>query len=351
MSTNVNISVDMPSLHRAAAALFASMGVIEASTAAIAGKPISFVVAQAKLIPICEDIVKIAQACIASANNLQQAEHMVVSTVESLLAIVVPQLQPILATANAVATEVGKVAASYSPTNLSVAKRQEFATTASRTIGSMFERLSMANGSGEILVESNPKGTVVPGGVSGRHFILYLPGTQSWSPIPGKTAFDFPSDVQAYFGGASAAQTAAEHALKASGFREGSTDTVTVVGYSEGALVGKNLANSSLGHSMTALIAVAAPIDGAHIPSNVKVINLQHPNDPITKLDFTQPQHAKNWWNVPLESTGLIGHSLNSYVQSVANLPDAELAKLNGSVGAVAGRGQVLVEGFLARRG
>lgn len=346
----VHLSIDLPTLHRAAAVLFASLGVVEAQGAALAGHPAAFVVAQAKLQPVAADIIRLARACIESAKNLQQAEHMVVSAVETTLAIFVPQINLVLDAVNTLGAAASKVRETYSNDHLRITKRQELKGQASHTLSTLLERLAMACGTGEILVEATPAGAVSPGGTSNRHFTLYLPGTQSWSVVPGKSAFDFTSNVEGMIGIESASQLAAEKSLRAAGFGAGSNDTLTIVGYSQGALIGKNLIHGSLASHVTGFVSIAAPIDGANLPSHVKVLNLQHSNDPVPKLDFQAPIDRPNWMNVNLGRAGIIGHNLDTYLQSLEELGSNQLRKMNQLVASVSTSGDVNLMGFDARR-
>lgn len=346
----VHLSIDLPTLHRAAAVLFASLGVVEAQGAALAGRPAAFVVAQAKLQPVAADIIRIARACIESAHNLQQAEHMVVSAVETTLAIFVPQINLVLDAVNTLGAAASKVRETYSNDHLRITKRQELTGQATQTLSTMLERLAMACGAGEILVEATPAGSVSQGGTSSRHFTLYLPGTQSWSPVPGRSAFDFTSNVEGMLGIESASQLAAEKSLRAAGFGTGSNDTVTIVGYSQGALIGKNLIHGGLASHVTGFVSIAAPIDGANLPSHVKVINMQHSNDPVPKLDFQAPVERTNWINVNLGRAGIIGHNLDTYLQSVEDLGANQLSKINHMVASISASGDVDLVGFGARR-
>jgi hypothetical protein len=342
----VNLNVVLPQLHRASAVIFAALGIVEAHAASLEGRPAAFVVAQLRLVPIIEDMIKLAQNCVTSYSNYQTCETNLLPAMErqavDLVGFVAKE-------AGVLATSVLNAATSAIPVALEA--RQQFTTSASTTIGAVFEKLSMANGTGEILVESTPLGSVVPGGTSSRHFIIYLPGTQNWSPVRGKSVFDLTSDAQSLVGFRSSAETAALDALKHAGFGANSNDKLTIAGYSEGAIVGKEVAKTLGAHQVQGLIAVGAPIDAVHLPEGIRVLNLQHNNDPVPQLDLTPQQEKPNWWNVPLPNTGLLGHSLSSYVQSVANLPVATQQQLSNEVARLNPAGQVVVTGYLAHQG
>jgi hypothetical protein len=342
----VNLNVMLPQLHRASAAIFAALGMVEAHAASLEGRPVAFIVAQMRLVPIIEDMIKLAQGCVTSFTNYQTCETNLLPAMErqalDLVGFVAKE-------AGVLATSVLNATIATKPVALE--SRQQFTTSASRTIGAVFEKLAMTNGTGEILVEATPFGSVVPGGTSGRHFIIYLPGTQNWSPIRGKSVFDLTSDAQSLVGFTSSAERAAHEALKLAGFGTSPSDKLTIAGYSEGAIVGKEVAKTLGAHQVEGLIAVGAPIDAVHLPEGIRVLNLQHNNDPVPQLDLTPQQDKPNWWNVPLPNTGLLGHSLNSYMQSVANLPLATQHQLSAEVARLNPAGQVVVTGYLAHQG
>ncbi|MEN9753529.1 MAG: hypothetical protein RL670_1220, partial [Actinomycetota bacterium] len=67
------------------------------------------------------------------------------------------------------------------------------------------------------------------------HFLVYLPGTQDWSPIAGSNPLNLTSDLQAAAAGRSDAQTAVMAALRAAGAKSG--DELIFVAHSQGGLV------------------------------------------------------------------------------------------------------------------
>ncbi len=342
--TPVAFQADFFTLHAAATALGTAVAAIEASHLARAGRPASLALGIALLTPIAADIAKLADSCRLAATNYEQVENSLVPAFlrgqqSTMAALAVATAAGLSAAASAVGlgeTPVVPVPAGSSngaaPANLQA----------------LLGTLNRASVSQEILVQVSER-------AEGRAFTLYLPGTNSWSPVPKTSAFDLTSDLAAMAGpGKSAPERAAIQALTQSGFGQRQGDTVAVVGYSEGGLAGANLVASGeltgLGGKVTNLVAVGSPISARPIPNGVNVLSLEHSNDPVPKLDLAEHRSNPSWKTIRLGSSGLLGHSLEGYRASLNGLRKGQLATINRELAAVFGEGTTKVNAYRAVR-
>jgi pimeloyl-ACP methyl ester carboxylesterase len=146
-----------------------------------------------------------------------------------------------------------------------------------------------------------------------RHFLVYLPGTQDWSPIAGENPLNLPSDLQAVGNGTSDSQTAVMAALRKAGARPG--DEIMFVAHSQGGLVAANVAQHPAGFKVSQILAFAAPLAGIAAMKSTSVLALEHTNDPVPYLAGKANPLARNF--VTVQSTaiipGIAAHILNTY--------------------------------------
>ena len=335
------VRVDLHQLRNAATVIFSSIAFIEATIAAIAEQPAALAVGLVKLPPIIDDLGRLARSCLAAAANYEHNESSLIPELEKALTALVP--------IGARAAVAISNTAGLLDTSVAVRKLEASVGRAATDIGMLMQRLLEVGRVGEIRIEVSAPGQAVPGGRPGRHFTLYLPGTQSWSLKPGHSVFDLRSDLGSLAdAGPTAAERATRNSLEQAGF--GSQDTLTVVGYSPGALVGADLIARGVSGRVLGLVSVGAPIDAIQLPDSVEVINIQHSNDPVPMLDLTQPPDKANWLNLNLGPGGLIGHSLESYVNSLDDLGTTTMAGLKERLSGLLDQGQVEIQDWSARR-
>jgi hypothetical protein len=320
-------SVDPFKLRAVGTLLLTSIAVIDASHMARAGRPITMALGIALLTPIADDIKQLALSCFTSAGNYESVEALLTPEFIKQLEGIAPEAAKLFSS-GAFALEqflnVGE-------TPVKAAAVGTASQAAAASVPALLGRLQSASKNQEILVETAASS-------SGRRFTIYLPGTEWWWPTGNNKAFDITSDLAAFSKpGISAPERAAVQALAAKGFGSQLGDTVTVVGYSEGGIIGANLISSGalthLGGAVSGLVAVASPISRAHLPPDTKVIAIEHVDDPVPALDFTK--NPSGWTTVKLSPGLLQTHELSSYQNSLAALPAKDLARLDSALTAM----------------
>ena len=156
---------------------------------------------------------------------------------------------------------------------------------------------------------------------SGRVIVGYLPGTAEWNPLANEKAFDIRSNIQldAHVRNSSSYR-AADAALNAFGVKN--SDQVILVGYSQGGLVGAQLAQQH--QNVSGLITFGSPIATQQIPSGLSVISLEHSNDVVPALEGETNPIQSNWATASRHVTVLPGenilkaHGMNEYMQTAA---------------------------------
>mgnify|MGYP000210950067 CR=1 FL=1 len=198
--------------------------------------------------------------------------------------------------------------------------------TTSRTdsIGALASRLN--NSSGHIRIES----FATP---SGRTLVMYLPGTAQWNVAGGEKAFDLQSDVELLGDGQNSnSYRAADAALSA--FGANSNDRLVVVGYSQGGLVGAELAKH---HNVVGLVTMGSPIAGERISAGLPVLAIEHSNDVVPALAGKSNPLSADWATASRHidlspgQTVLSAHEVATYVESAREV-DASSDSGLGSV-------------------
>ncbi len=198
-----------------------------------------------------------------------------------------------------------------------------------KSLNGLASRLN--NESGNIRLESYQT-------LKGRLVVMYLPGTADWNPVSSTKAFDIRSDLELLGNGEkSTSYRAANAALDAFGVTKG--DRLILVGYSQGGLVAAELANSH--KNIEAIVTMGSPIANEEIPSEVKVISLEHSNDVVPALSGETNPMTENWAtasrhvDVNLGETILKAHGMHEYVQTAMladDSTDSGLVRLRGEV-------------------
>ena len=157
----------------------------------------------------------------------------------------------------------------------------------------------------------------------GRNIVVYIPGTQSLN-FGGENPLNIRSNLTA-FGGLekSPTQSAIDSAL--SQLKTGPSDSVLLVGHSQGALVGAQMATSEQPYQVAGLISFGGPISqfGLEVP----VISLQNHGDPVPHLSGQVNPLASNWVTAsnPGEYASVIdAHKMASYVDSARELDQSD---------------------------
>ncbi|MDO5061145.1 MAG: hypothetical protein Q4D73_05900 [Actinomycetaceae bacterium] len=163
-------------------------------------------------------------------------------------------------------------------------------------------------------------------------FSVVMYGTQEW--LPGSAN---PQDMTTNFAAIGGIRTDQEAAvlvaLEKAGAQPG--DRIEFVGHSQAGLEGAALSvNSEINakYEVVSVVSAGGPISGFDIPESVKVLSLEHLNDPTPNLDATANPQRKNWLTYsvagrPVPSTlstagaaAYVNHDLTGYLQALRRL-------------------------------
>lgn len=191
----------------------------------------------------------------------------------------------------------------------------------------------------------------VDAGAGRSAWVVVVPGTQAWGPRAGANPFDLTSDVRAVTGAATLAAAgvaaALDRAMAASG-RAGSDDAVILVGHSQGGIHAAALAADpgfATRHRVTHVVTSGAPVGIFPIPERVRVLSVEHAEDPVPALDLTpNPAHA-GWLTLRVghgPPGDLRRHRLDAYVATVRAAEQAPRGTVPGLDGWEASAGAVL---------
>jgi pimeloyl-ACP methyl ester carboxylesterase len=189
-----------------------------------------------------------------------------------------------------------------------------------------------------------------PGG--GSAWVVVVPGTQDWSLRAGPNPFDLTTDVRALTGEATVAAAGVAAALTLARSRSGRAtpdDPVLLVGHSQGGILAAALASDpgfTREHRVTHLVTTGAPVALFPVPSRVRVLSVEHADDPVPGLDLTpNPAHA-TWLTVQAPAAtrpvDVDRHRLGGYVATVRVLEGAPRGTISGLDGWQASAGAFL---------
>ena len=141
-----------------------------------------------------------------------------------------------------------------------------------------------------------------------KQFVIYLPGTQHWNPVDTKNELD-PS---ANFGALTnmhhvptqhqVSNILAKHNI-------GSHDHLTIVGHSQGALVGARFAEAKHNFHVDGLLTLGAPLGQEHMPDGVRVLSIENTDDFVPRLDDAANLQTPDWLTVQAHSQNPHGHA------------------------------------------
>ena len=175
------------------------------------------------------------------------------------------------------------------------------------------------------------------------HFIVYLPGTQDWSPFAGSNPLNLPSDIQAAGNKKSDTETAILLALKKAGAKPG--DELIFVAHSQGGLVAAKIAEHPNKYQVSSILSFASPMVAIGAISATKVLAFEHTNDAVPYLANKANPLAPNWLTLQAmaKKSGTAAHDLVSYGQ-MASAADASKSA------AIAAARQSLLTKFRGKR-
>jgi len=159
-----------------------------------------------------------------------------------------------------------------------------------------------------------------------RAWVVQIPGTQEWSPRPGRNPFDLTGDVHGLAGERTAGGRAVTAALRAAGAGPG--EPVLLVGHSQGGIVAAQLAADPQfrrSFTVTHVVTAGSPVATARIPPSVSVLSLEHEHDVVPRLDGRPNPDRAGWITVsapaerpgaPVDPAG--SHDADAYVRTAA---------------------------------
>jgi pimeloyl-ACP methyl ester carboxylesterase len=167
-----------------------------------------------------------------------------------------------------------------------------------------------------------------PGGR--RAWVVEIPGTQDWSPVPGPDPFDLTADVASMAGRPSAAQRTVTRALELAGARP--DEPVLLAGHSLGGMLAAGLAADPAFRArfrVTHVVTAGSPVAEYPIPPGVQVLSLEHADDVVPALDGGLNPDRVGWVTVrqrirpgAVTADPLLTHGVEGY-RATAALVDA----------------------------
>ena len=141
-------------------------------------------------------------------------------------------------------------------------------------------------------------------GDGGAAWVVVVPGTQQWSARPGPNPFDVTTNVRAMTGDATLAAAGVAVALdaaRAASGRSTADDPVALVGHSQGGILAAALASDTsftARHRITHVLTSGAPVALFAVPAGVRVLSVEHTDDPVPRLDLTPNPSSSTWVTV-----------------------------------------------------
>jgi pimeloyl-ACP methyl ester carboxylesterase len=148
-----------------------------------------------------------------------------------------------------------------------------------------------------------PPGSVRVEGIRGadgrRSWIVEIPGTQEWSPVPGRNPADLTADVAALGRASTAAAATVVRALELAGVRP--SEPVLLAGHSLGGMLAAALAADpafTRRFRVTHVVAAGSPLAGYAVRPGVAVLALEHDDDLVPALDGAPDPDRPDWVTV-----------------------------------------------------
>jgi hypothetical protein len=134
---------------------------------------------------------------------------------------------------------------------------------------------------GDVRITRVDNGTGTPG------YVVSIPGTETWSPSAGATGRDLSANLGLVAGNPTAAAESVRLAMDQAHIPPGSP--VMLVGHSQGGIIAATLASDHSfvqQYGVTNVLTYGAPIDHLDIDPSVRVLQVQHGNDLVPRLDL-----------------------------------------------------------------
>ena len=184
--------------------------------------------------------------------------------------------------------------------------------TAADSVAGLFDNIAEL-GDGP---NSEVRVTAVADDSGGYSWIVEIPGTQSWSAVPGSNPADLSSNLHLMAG---TSQTALEQGVleavdqamtslsEETGIplAELKAGAVTLAGHSQGGIVAAALAaDPTTDLNITNVVTGGSPVANMELPDHVSVLSIEHQQDPVHHLDGNPNPSAANWTTVVRDVDG-----------------------------------------------
>ena len=207
--------------------------------------------------------------------------------------------------------------------------------------------------SGQVRIEEvrSPDGTT--------RYIVYVPATTDWSPVPGENTTDLTTNVEGMAGNDTVMREMVRRAIADAGIPDDAE--VMLVGYSQGGITAGSLAADPAflaDVNVTALVTVGAPVSDFPIDEGIDVLSIEHEQDLVPDLDGNENPVRDRW------STITVDYDPDALRQApnLADRSDKELddmfdsagaahssAAYSASIGLMVAAGHPALRGFTAR--
>ncbi|HEY3534541.1 MAG TPA: hypothetical protein VGK60_03160 [Pedococcus sp.] len=183
----------------------------------------------------------------------------------------------------------------------------------------------------------------VPQGDCGSAWVVEVPGTQAWDPRAGANLSDVTSDVALVSARSTQLAAAVDEALteaqEASGRPAASLEPVMLAGHSLGGIAAAGLASSAgfrARHRVTSVVTLGSPIARMPIPADVRVLSLEHRQDPVPHLECRANPDRRTWVTVTRDldgdpdhvATGSGAHATQEYAETAAEVDGSQAPSL-----------------------
>jgi predicted alpha/beta hydrolase family esterase len=257
----------------------------------ILNHPLKRVALAIEIPPVTERLRFLITACEHAASEYFGGEIQVASGIEKVgVGIALNSPSPLFATA-ALATSA-LFGLSANPEVQAISQGRQILVDAPTNLEAIRSRLENT---------AVDKSTVRIERYEGNKFLVYIPGTQNWSLIPGENPLDLRSNLYAMAAPELAAsERAVQSALISAGVAAGAK--VVLVGHSQGGIIAANIASRKQPFTVAGVLTFGAPVSQQAAHLRVPTLSIEHTNDSVPKLDLKQNPDASNWVTVQSEA-------------------------------------------------
>lgn len=309
--TNQVLLADTAEVQRVYVAVGAAIVALETQVlSALALRPVAAAMAIAEVTLLLHQLKQLQTACASASAAYQTCEHRVPVSLNDLGHQVVPALAGLL-------TQAAAVLPGYGLARVSAQKTGDFNQTSPTSFTQLIRRVHTAEGEvAKVRIEQLVNQS------NGRQFLVYIPGTKQMDLGEGTNPLNLTNAIKAVAGpGLASSERAVSLALKKAGIGSMAGDSVTLVGYSQGATIAANLASQPQAYKVRGLVSIAGPISARPLPSDIPIAAIQHSNDLVPLLDGSANPKSSNIATAVVQTpAGFGAHDLKSYQQNALEI-------------------------------